>query len=78
MKNILLIVLFIASFIACKTDTSKQNQNTAAPATAEPKAEIKADTMHAHTYVCPMHPEVTSDKSDAKCPKCGMALVLKK
>jgi CopA family copper-resistance protein len=25
------------------------------------------------TYVCPMHPEVTSDKP-GKCPKCGMTL----
>jgi FtsP/CotA-like multicopper oxidase with cupredoxin domain len=25
-------------------------------------------------YVCPMHPEVTSDKAD-RCPKCGMKLV---
>jgi FtsP/CotA-like multicopper oxidase with cupredoxin domain len=25
-------------------------------------------------YVCPMHPEVTSDTAD-KCPKCGMKLV---
>lgn len=28
------------------------------------------------TYVCPMHPEVTSDKP-GKCPKCGMKLVKK-
>lgn len=31
----------------------------------------------AEKYTCPMHPEVVSDKP-GKCPKCGMALVLKK
>jgi len=34
------------------------------------------DSTDAKTYVCPMHPEVTSDKP-GDCPKCGMALVLK-
>jgi hypothetical protein len=29
----------------------------------------------AASYVCPMHADVTSTKADAKCPKCGMALV---
>src|SRR5690242_8865206 len=27
-------------------------------------------------YTCPMHPEIVNDKP-GKCPKCGMALVLK-
>ena len=35
---------------------------------------LKAGTAsHAAKYVCPMHPEVTSDKP-GKCPKCGMDL----
>ncbi len=29
------------------------------------------------TYICPMHPEVKSDKK-VRCPKCGMELVLSK
>lgn len=30
------------------------------------------------SYVCPMHPEITSTKAGATCPKCGMTLVAKK
>jgi FtsP/CotA-like multicopper oxidase with cupredoxin domain len=29
------------------------------------------------TYVCPMHPKVTSDNPDRRCPTCGMMLAAK-
>ena len=75
MKKSLIVVLMLTSFMACKTDTSKQNQGAETKATTtETKAEVKADTLHVHTYVCPMHPEVKSEKEGDKCPKCGMAL----
>lgn len=31
------------------------------------------DGPSAHTYACPMHPEVTASKP-GECPKCGMSL----
>ncbi|QEC71347.1 hypothetical protein FSB73_06345 [Arachidicoccus ginsenosidivorans] len=39
-----------------------------------PKHHQPQSSSSEQTYVCPMHPEVTSDKP-GKCPKCGMALV---
>ncbi len=39
--------------------------------------EIEDEKMESMTmYACPMHPEITSDKS-GKCSKCGMELVKK-
>jgi outer membrane protein, heavy metal efflux system len=41
-------------------------------------SELKTDTKQEQAvFVCPMHPEVKSDKP-GKCPKCGMALEKKK
>ena len=79
MKNSFFMALAFTSFIACNSDASKQNQKgETKAATPETNAAVKTDTMqHVHTYVCPMHPEVTSTKEDEKCPKCGMALVHK-
>lgn len=42
---------------------------------ANPSTKQKAPAVKP-TYVCPMHPEVTSDHP-GKCPKCGMTLVPK-
>ncbi len=40
----------------------------------------KTEASHSHngsTYICPMHPQITSKDADASCPICGMDLVLK-
>lgn len=68
MKNMLMASLVLAmsvsAFFACKND---------APKTAEPAAHDHASGDHAHTYVCPMHPEVVKDQP-GDCPKCNMKL----
>jgi hypothetical protein len=81
MKNSFFMVLAISSFIACNSDATKQNQKEetkSATTTLPDNTAVKKDTMQDQTYVCPMHPEVTSTKAGEKCPKCGMDLVIKK
>lgn len=41
----------------------------------EMKEMREHEMMDEKVYVCPMHPEETSDKP-GKCPVCGMDLVL--
>lgn len=50
----------------CKYDRKEDNTPLANPATDVEKTTAAA-------YVCPMHPDVTSDKP-GKCSKCGMDL----
>ena len=46
------------------------------PAASSPEAAAAKPTAQS-TYVCPMHPEVTSTDPKAKCSECGMDLVKK-
>ena len=55
---------FDAAVPVSVAEAAKATKPTNAPGPAEASA----------LYVCPMHPEVTSDKPE-KCPKCGMTLV---
>jgi Heavy metal binding domain len=75
MKNVVWVLIAIASVVACKNEQPKTTVATPAPAATAapaPKTEMAA------IYHCPMHPEVTGKEGD-KCDKCGgMKLVLKK
>jgi len=47
-------------------------------APAKPASAGHDHTGMAVSYVCPMHPEITSAKAGDRCLKCGMSLVAKK
>ena len=76
MKNCIL-VLTLLIFVACQDSKPKETTQSVATPTNEMKSGVKADTLKAAVYACPMDPEITGKKGD-KCSKCGMALVEKK
>lgn len=45
-----------------------------APAPAEPTAAPAGADTPSPAFVCPMHPDETSEVAGAKCSKCGMDL----
>ena len=64
------VLIAVAGMTGCKTSCC-QKSDTPATNAAMPSANQMAQ------YTCPMHPEVVQDKPGT-CPKCGMALTVKK
>src|SRR5712691_9301418 len=77
------LTLMLAAYIAAAGSPAPEIMPSAIAAAASPRPAPRAtrqapslptpDTETA--YMCPMHPDYTSDK-DGKCPRCGMNLVL--
>lgn len=76
MKKFISLIVFVLInlliFQACSNDRSKQASNSLASQT-----DTSGLTKGTVKYTCTMHPEVISD-TPGFCPKCGMALVVKK
>lgn len=76
MKNKLLL-LGVCALVACTVAACHGKSDT--PKNTVPETE-QVDKHAAHPdkkiYICPMHPQITSDKPGS-CPICGMDLVLK-
>lgn len=66
------VTLLVGSF-ACSTENKTAAESGTAPAATTVAADSAANQPSGGAYVCPMHPDVTSDKPGA-CPQCGMAL----
>lgn len=72
-KLLALGILFIALVITSAYIIPSLDSQTSAKGNL---VSVLSDSTDSKTYVCPMHPEITSNKP-GQCSKCGMDLVLK-
>ncbi|MCX6312815.1 MAG: hypothetical protein NT084_14425 [Bacteroidetes bacterium] len=72
MKKIIFIstAVLLIVFSACSNSSTNKAANDSAKFIAIDTAKLNSGATF---YQCPMHPEVTSDKSGI-CPKCNMDL----
>lgn len=72
MRNSLMLVVMLAMAVSHGWPSSVLGATSAYE--GEKHDEVAhAEAADAKNYVCPMHPEVQSDKP-GECPKCGMTL----
>ena len=75
MKSVWLPLFFPLLTFGCGDQTATSETPTAPEAAAHHEASAHHEAAAASAaYVCPMHPDVTSDKP-GECSQCGMALV---
>ena len=70
---IILVTIGLTAQISAKDGSCSHPAKTETSTSGTQTSPTKQDEK-GQKYVCPMHPEVVSDKA-GKCPKCGMALV---
>lgn len=58
---------------ACNSSSDSNTKTADSVSTQQTIGQDQSAHAGAHTYTCPMHPEVQSDKP-GECPKCGMDL----
>lgn len=63
-------ILIAAISLTVATSCNNVNKNSSV---SEDSTATTTVGEHAHTFACPMHPEVTGKEGDS-CPKCGMKL----
>jgi len=69
MRKLFILLLVVSAFLTANISCGPKGHENGAVETQLASPASPEDVM----YVCPMHPDVQSDKP-GECPKCGMTL----